>query len=99
MCVCVNSSLLQDTKEKIQKVKAYEERLMECLADILEKHIPHPQNGSSVNKKKKVHQAVLCPISCAYRSLFTWKIGSASAPAQLTVFCFIFRATPRSQMT
>uniref|UniRef100_A0A3Q3WLX1 Uncharacterized protein n=1 Tax=Mola mola TaxID=94237 RepID=A0A3Q3WLX1_MOLML len=46
-------SLLQDTKVKIQKVKVYQEMLMECLADILEKHIPLPQNGSSVNKKKK----------------------------------------------
>lgn len=52
-CVCV-SSVLQDTKVKIQKMKVYEEKLMECLGDILEKHIPHPQNGPSGIKKKKV---------------------------------------------
>nr|XP_046261327.1 centromere protein K [Scatophagus argus] len=46
-------SVLQDTKVKIQKMKVYEERLMECLGDILEKHVPHPQNGSNANKKKK----------------------------------------------
>lgn len=39
---------------KIEKMKAYEESLMECLGDILEKHIPHPQNGASSYKKKKV---------------------------------------------
>ncbi|XP_068178406.1 centromere protein K [Antennarius striatus] len=46
-------SVLQDTKVKIQKMKLYQERLMECLGDILETHIPHPHNGSTVNKKKK----------------------------------------------
>lgn len=57
-CVCL-SSVLQDTKVKIQKMKVYEEELMECLGDILEKHIPHPQNGPSGNKKKKVVWAIL----------------------------------------
>lgn len=47
-------SVLQDTKEKIQKIKDYQERLMESLGDILEKHLPLPQNESSSNKKKKV---------------------------------------------
>ncbi|KAG7485512.1 centromere protein K [Solea senegalensis] len=46
-------SVLQDTKEKIQKMKTYQGRLMECLGDILEKHVPLPQNESSTNKKKK----------------------------------------------
>ncbi|XP_026215935.1 centromere protein K [Anabas testudineus] len=46
-------SVLQDTKEKIQKIKDYQERLMESLGDILEKHLPLPQNESSSNKKKK----------------------------------------------
>ncbi|XP_038570113.1 centromere protein K [Micropterus salmoides] len=46
-------SVLLDTKMKIQKMKAYEERLMESLGDILEKHVPLPQNESSTNKKKK----------------------------------------------
>ncbi|XP_029999405.1 centromere protein K [Sphaeramia orbicularis] len=44
-------SVLQDTKIKIQKMKVYQERLMECLGDILEKHVPLPQ--SETNKKKK----------------------------------------------
>ncbi|XP_010732513.3 centromere protein K [Larimichthys crocea] len=46
-------SVLQDTKAKIQKMKVYQESLMECLGDILEKHVPFPQNDSSTNKKKK----------------------------------------------
>ncbi|XP_067440016.1 centromere protein K [Thunnus thynnus] len=46
-------TILQDTKVKIQKMKVYQERLMECLADILEKHIPVPKNDFSANKKKK----------------------------------------------
>uniref|UniRef100_A0A8C5EN24 Centromere protein K n=1 Tax=Gouania willdenowi TaxID=441366 RepID=A0A8C5EN24_GOUWI len=47
-------SVLQDTKEKIQKMKSYQERLMESLGDLLEKHLPLPQNESSSSKKKKV---------------------------------------------
>ncbi|XP_028309255.1 centromere protein K [Gouania willdenowi] len=46
-------SVLQDTKEKIQKMKSYQERLMESLGDLLEKHLPLPQNESSSSKKKK----------------------------------------------
>uniref|UniRef100_UPI0037E82A37 centromere protein K n=1 Tax=Semicossyphus pulcher TaxID=241346 RepID=UPI0037E82A37 len=46
-------SILQDMKAKIQKMKLYEERLMESLGDVLEKHVPLPQNESSTNKKKK----------------------------------------------
>ncbi|XP_036954598.1 centromere protein K isoform X1 [Acanthopagrus latus] len=45
--------VLQDTKAKIQKMKQYQERLMACLGDVLEKHVPHPQNDPSTNKKKK----------------------------------------------
>lgn len=37
---------------KIEKVRAYEEKLMECLGDLLEKHVPQPQNGPSGKKKK-----------------------------------------------
>ncbi|KAM7009017.1 centromere protein K [Tautogolabrus adspersus] len=46
-------SVWQDTKAKIQKMKVYEERLMESLGEVLEKHVPLPQNESSSNKKKK----------------------------------------------
>ncbi|KAK2919320.1 centromere protein K [Channa argus] len=46
-------SILQDTKEKLQKMKDYQERLMECLGNILGKHLPLPQNNSISNKKKK----------------------------------------------
>ncbi|KAM9363613.1 centromere protein K [Symphorus nematophorus] len=49
-------SVLQDTKAKIQKMKLYEERLMECLGEILEKHIPLPQRESTNRKKKNVTQ-------------------------------------------
>ncbi|XP_008287145.1 centromere protein K [Stegastes partitus] len=46
-------SMLQDTKAKIQKMKVYQERLMESLGEILEKHVPPPQNESSTSKKKR----------------------------------------------
>ncbi|XP_044047363.1 centromere protein K [Siniperca chuatsi] len=46
-------SVLLDTKAKIKKMKVYIERLTESLGDILEKHVPLPQNESSTNKKKK----------------------------------------------
>lgn len=52
--MCVFYSILQDMKAKIQKMKVYEERLMESLGDILEQHVPLPQNESSTKKKKKV---------------------------------------------
>ncbi|CAJ1052684.1 centromere protein K [Xyrichtys novacula] len=37
-------SKISDTKAKIQKMKAYEEKLMESLGEVLEKHVPPPQN-------------------------------------------------------
>ncbi|KAM6941971.1 centromere protein K [Lycodopsis pacificus] len=46
-------SILQDTKAKIHKIKVYQERLMESLGDILEKHVPLPQNESATKRKKK----------------------------------------------
>ncbi|XP_029950319.1 centromere protein K [Salarias fasciatus] len=46
-------SLLQDMKEKIQKMKSYQERLMSCLGDILEKHVPPLNKELSANAKKK----------------------------------------------
>ncbi|XP_043970167.1 centromere protein K isoform X2 [Gambusia affinis] len=44
---------LLDTKAKIQKMKTYQEQLMESLGDILEKHVPPPQDESTASKKKK----------------------------------------------
>lgn len=46
-------NILLDTKAKIQKIKEYQEKLMESLGDILEMHVPLPQNESSASKKKK----------------------------------------------
>ncbi|XP_033976288.1 centromere protein K [Trematomus bernacchii] len=46
-------SILLDTKGKIQKLNVYQKRLMECLSDVLEKHVPLPQYEPSTNKKKK----------------------------------------------
>ncbi|KAM4749974.1 centromere protein K isoform 2-T2 [Anableps anableps] len=46
-------NILLDTKAKIKKMKDYQEKLMELLGDILERHVPLPQNESSANKKKK----------------------------------------------
>lgn len=48
-------SILKDTKDKIQKMKLYQERLMESLGEILEKHVPPPQIE---NKKKNSAQDV-----------------------------------------
>ncbi|XP_072239863.1 centromere protein K [Leuresthes tenuis] len=46
-------NVLQDTKAKIQKMKDYQEKLMESLGNVLEKHVPLPQNETSTSKKKK----------------------------------------------
>uniref|UniRef100_A0A087XFL0 Centromere protein K n=3 Tax=Poecilia TaxID=8080 RepID=A0A087XFL0_POEFO len=46
-------NILLETKAKIQKMKAYQEQLMESLGDILEKHVPLPQDESTASKKKK----------------------------------------------
>ncbi|XP_041694343.1 centromere protein K [Coregonus clupeaformis] len=46
-------SVLQDTKKKIQKMKDYQDRLMETLADVLEEHFPLPTQETNANKKKK----------------------------------------------
>ncbi|KAK5899828.1 hypothetical protein CesoFtcFv8_009258 [Champsocephalus esox] len=45
-------SILLDTKAQIQKMNVYQQRLMECLSDVLEKHVPLPQYESSTKKKK-----------------------------------------------
>ncbi|XP_059208508.1 centromere protein K [Centropristis striata] len=50
------NSVLQDTKAKIQKMKVYQEKLMECLGEVLEKHVPLPQNESHKKKKKNITQ-------------------------------------------
>lgn len=85
-CLCTFNSVLQDTKAKIQKMKVYQESLMECLGDILEKHVPFPQNDSSTNKKKKVQQPVLC--LTVFYALQSVDIKETCAVAWLTVFCF-----------
>lgn len=46
-------SVLQETKKKIQKMKDYQDRLMETLGDVLEEHFPLPLNETGANKKKK----------------------------------------------
>lgn len=74
--------MLKDTKMKIEKMKAYEESLMECLGDILEKHVPHPQNGASSYKKKKVSGMCLLPVVCHRRC---------------SVNVSVFRMLPQSQ--
>ena len=47
-------SVLQETKKKIQKMKDYQDKLLETLGDVLEEHFPLPQNETAANKKKKV---------------------------------------------
>lgn len=51
MCVDVYSSVLLETKEKINKMKDYKEKLMESLGDILEKHVPPPCDDLKTKKK------------------------------------------------
>lgn len=46
-------SVLLDIKNKIQKMKDYQDRLMQTLGDVLEVHFPLPQHESNANKKKK----------------------------------------------
>ncbi|KAM4603811.1 centromere protein K [Polymixia lowei] len=46
-------SVFQDTKNKIQKMKHYQDRLMETLGDLLENYFPLPQNETNSSKKKK----------------------------------------------
>ncbi|XP_014033488.1 centromere protein K isoform X2 [Salmo salar] len=46
-------SVLQDTKKKIQKMKDYQNRLMETLADVLAEHFPLPTQETNADKKKK----------------------------------------------
>ena len=87
--VCVFHSVLQDTKAKIQKMKQYQERLMACLGDVLEKHVPHPQNEPSTNKKKKVQWPV-CNHLCLC-NLFTYKSHAVATPMQLTMVHFHFQ--------
>lgn len=52
----LSCSIIQDTKDTIQKMKLYQERLMESLGDILQKHVPPPQIE---NKKKSSAQDVI----------------------------------------
>ncbi|XP_054599949.2 centromere protein K isoform X2 [Nothobranchius furzeri] len=47
-------SILLEIKEKIRKVKEYHEKLMECLGDILETHVPLPTYESTSSKRKKI---------------------------------------------
>ncbi|KAF7661169.1 hypothetical protein LDENG_00267660 [Lucifuga dentata] len=47
-------SVLQDTKVNIQKMKLYHEKLMECLGDVLETHVPVLQDETSTNNKNKM---------------------------------------------
>ncbi|XP_035612544.1 centromere protein K-like [Oncorhynchus keta] len=46
-------SVLQDTKKKIQKMKDYQNRLMETLADVLAEHFPLPTQETNADKKEK----------------------------------------------
>ena len=69
-CVCKHAfhSILLDTKAQIQKMNVYQQRLMECLSDVLEKHVPLPQYESSTKKKKnkKVQCSCVFDARCAF---------------------------------
>ncbi|KAM6939548.1 centromere protein K [Xenentodon cancila] len=51
-------NLLHDIKGKIQKMKAYQEQLMESLGEILEEHVPLPQNDAVTSRKKNIAQEI-----------------------------------------
>uniref|UniRef100_A0A3P8TT85 Centromere protein K n=1 Tax=Amphiprion percula TaxID=161767 RepID=A0A3P8TT85_AMPPE len=57
-CYEAKRDKLRESKE-LYKMKVYQERLMESLGDILEKHVPLPQNESSASKKKKIHEDLI----------------------------------------
>ncbi|XP_036407588.1 centromere protein K, partial [Megalops cyprinoides] len=45
--------VLEDMKKKVQKVKDYQDTLLETLSDILAEHFPLPVQEGNANKKKK----------------------------------------------
>ncbi|XP_066553002.1 centromere protein K isoform X2 [Amia ocellicauda] len=47
------AGVVQEMKKKIQKVKAYQESLLDTLGDFLAEHFPLPQQQGNANKKKK----------------------------------------------
>lgn len=62
VCTRALHSAWDDTKEKLVKMKAYNEKLMESLGYALDK-IPFPDGGPNANnKKKKVQWPVTCLI-------------------------------------
>ncbi|KAL4639966.1 centromere protein K [Arapaima gigas] len=46
------TSVLQEMKKKIQKVKDYQDSLLDTLSDILEEHFPLPHQQENTKKKK-----------------------------------------------
>ncbi|XP_053713251.1 centromere protein K-like [Synchiropus splendidus] len=47
------NSLLQDMRDKIKKMELYQKKLLDSLGEVLNNHVPAPQNESSSNYKKK----------------------------------------------
>ncbi|KAG7281974.1 hypothetical protein CRUP_003032 [Coryphaenoides rupestris] len=47
--------VLMDTKNKIQKMKDYQDKLMETLGDVLEKHFPPPGQANASKRMKTPH--------------------------------------------
>lgn len=78
--MCTHFSVLQDIKGKIQKMKLYQEQLMESLGSILDKHVPPPQDESGTSKKKKVEQPAVHKhyLGCSY----------SGSPHNLSFSCF-----------
>ncbi|XP_061843819.1 centromere protein K [Nerophis lumbriciformis] len=52
-------SVLLDTKDKIQKMKVYQEKLMESLGEILEKHIPPPVSANKKNIPEETNEDLI----------------------------------------
>lgn len=53
LCCLAFASVLLDTKNKIQKMKDYQDKLMETLGYVLEKHFP-PPGQANASKRMKV---------------------------------------------
>lgn len=88
---CVFHSVLLDKRAKIQKLKVYQDMLMESLGDVLENNAPLPQNESSASRKKKVQICgtdVMCfMIVCAFGAMHMSKF--VLSPLQCCLSSFI----------
>lgn len=82
----LTSSIILDTKAKIQKIKVYQEKLLETLGDVLETHIPLPKKESSASKRKKVQNpcVVSIPAFVSYNHFYQSRFSFQSITHEIT---------------